>query len=615
MINIFKHEKRNENINDIYKTSFQNATEAILILNNLGEIIDSNIKFKNLFETESVSILTKKVLRLINDNVESLNQLVKIFQNRSDDLGVFAVEAKLIREGNNIPLKITFLNIKLEDKSPPFICVRFHDMTQEIRLKNINYIDLLTNLPNQQQAFLDISLYINKSQFQERKFALLLIAMDDFIQLRAYLGYKIVNTLVITIAKNLQFLAQELDGKTYHFTRNNFLLFIPDITTEEEIESIHQKITADLSKLTRDLEFGDLTFSMGATLFPQSGYGVDLLIDNSYKALDKAKKSGHGKIVVDKGLLEDNEILDELTLLKEMKFGLANNQFLLYYLPLIDMSTGKITGAEALVRWNHPERGLIPPASFIPLAQKTGFIVQLGQFIIHQAIKQQKQWEVLDFHNIEIAIKITLREIETGGLVSFIEDEFMTYNIRPELIRFEIPENVAMINTGVAKKEFELLKRLGVSLTLDNFGMGLSSLAYLRELPLDTLKINYSFVLDILNNKEHQKIVKAIITLGHNFDLKVVAAGIESQEIYSLLKSYGCDTAQGFYLSKPLPAFEFQEMIRDDISLIGGSSRVEKEKELSIDDYFDLYREKTKKELVFDLDKYDLDKFDAYGLK
>jgi len=608
MMDFFKREKNAVNELKIYKNIFEGESYAMLIMSSAGEIIDSNKKFDNLFKVDKKSLLTKKLFHLVNGNIYNLDELVKIFQNRKD-LGTFVVETKYLFGENELPLKITFSHMSLENESQASIYIKFEDMTQEVSLKNLKYHDPLTNLPNQQQAFLDISVYINKSQFEEHRFAILLLAIDDFIKLRSHLGYRKVNNLVSIISKNLQFLADELDSTVYHVTRNNYLLLLSEITAEEEIETIHQKITTDLCKLMDEADFMNPTFSIGAALFPQSGHGVETLLDNAYKALYAAQKSGTGKMVIDKGTLVDSETIDELELIKEMKYGLENDQFLLYYQPLMDMSTGKISGAEALVRWNHPEHGFISPSSFIPLAKKSGFIIQLGKFIIKQAIKQQKQWEIFNFSNIEIAIKITLREIETAGFVEYIESQLSEYNIKQELIRFEIPENVAMVNTGIAKREFEALKSLGVSLSLDNFGMGLSSLAYLHKLPLDTLKIDYSFVLDIVENEKHQKIVNAMINLGHNFDLKVVASGIEDQEIYTLLKSYGCDIAQGFYLSKPLPAFEFQEMIREDVNIMS-NSQIVKRKTILKDDYFDLYSKKPTSKIIKERDEFDL-----YGLK
>ncbi len=592
MLDFLNRDKNTTNTLSIYKSIFKSENCAMLIISSMGDLIDTNEELDNLLKIKKVLLPVKKLFHLVNGDAYNLNELLKIFQNRKDT-GTFSVESKYIFEEDELPLNLIFSHITTDDKSQSLICIKFENMTQELFLKSLKYHDQLTGLPNQQQAFLDISIYINRSQFGDHKFAILLLAIDDLVKLRSNFGHSKMNNLVIVIAKNLQFLAQELDVTVYQVTCHGYLLLLPDVSTEEEIETIHCKITADLSKILNEVDFMNPTFSIGATLFPQGGGGAETLLDNVYNALNEANKRGSGKMILNRGTLVDSEMTDELELLNNMKFGLENNQFLLHYQPLIDMNTGKITGAEALVRWNHPKLGFIPPLSFIPLAKKSGFIIQLGKFIIKQAIKQQKQWEVFDFNNIEISIKVTLREIETEGFVKYIEDQLIEYDIKQELIRFEIPENVAMISTGVAKREFESLKRLGVSLSLDNFGTGLSSLAYLRELPLDMLKIDYSFILDIVGNKEHQKIVKAMIDLGHNFDLNIVASGIEKPEIYDLLKSYGCDMAQGYYLSEPLPTFEFQEILRHDVDMMS-SIRTKKRKATQKDDYYDLYSEKLK---------------------
>ena len=589
---------------DIYRDIFLDSEDAMLIVNNSAEIIDSNNKFNELIQHDREVLLSVKMFEVTNGDIYSLEELLAIFQKRRDTLSDFSVDSRLVNNEEILSLQILFMGASSENEDKDRICLTFRDMAQKYQMRSLSTHDLITNLPNQKEAFKDIAYYINKSQSANDSFCLLLLSIDNFIGMRAHLGYQATDVLVVQIAKNLQLLVDEVDGSLYQMTRNNFLLLIPNIDTYEEVETFGKTIKTDLTRMLEDHTKNiNLTFAIGATLFPNSAIGVECLVNYTCQALFEANQKGDGQTVIDTSKIVTSDDMDESMLHREMQKGLEENQFLLYYQPLFNMSTGKISGAEALVRWNHPERGFISPSLFIPLAKKTGFIVQLGKFIIKQAIKQQKQWEIFNFKDIEIAINITLREIETGGLVAYIEDEFKLHAVKQKLIRFEIPENVAMINTGIAKREFEALKDLGVSLSLDNFGLGQSSVTCLRSLPLDALKIDYSFILDIVDNLEHQKIVKTMIELGHNFDLNVVASGIENAKIYALLKSYGCDTAQGFYLSKPLPAFEFQEMIRDDVNIEVRSNKKIRDKENSIDEYHGLYGKKPVDEIK-KIDKY-----------
>ena len=455
--------------------------------------------------------------------------------------------------------------------------------------------DFLTNLPNQRQALYDISVHLNQPYADDKHFGLVLISIDNFLKLRALLGYSATDTLICKIADILKFFVSEIDGSIYQMTRNEFLFIIPDISTSDDIDILTERIKNDIHKLlSYDQTHANLTFSTGVSFFPESAHAADNLINNTYKALKEAKEQGDGKIILDKNISLEDKKVDETLYFNEMKRALKNDEFELYYQPVINMCTGKIEGAEALIRWNHPKLGLIPSSSFIPLAKKTGFIIELGKFVIHKAIFQQKQWEIFDFSQIKIAINITLREIETGHLVEFIEEVLDEYKIDPQLIKFEISEEIAMVNSGIATREFFLLKSLGVSLALDNFGTGNASLVYLKDLPLNSLNIDLSFIIDLVNNEKHQKIVKALINLGHNFDLQVTAQGVEDQETYILLKSYGCDLAQGYYFSKPMAVFEFQELIRKDEKLISEYKEPEKESEVSMasEDAFNIYSEK-----------------------
>jgi polar amino acid transport system substrate-binding protein len=446
------------------------------------------------------------------------------------------------------------------------VIVLIRDISQELIATKCNHRDILTNLPNQSQAMLDIGLAITKANTTNSNFGLILISIDHFYGLRAILGYRATDMLIGKIVEAFKYFTKEINSRVYQMTRSNFLFIVPDITTQGGTIKLIEELQSDMSKLVDfDSQYIDLTFSAGVSFYPDGGTGVDMLIDNLYKALANAQEEGRGKIVVYKDSQPNRDIEYELGLFSEMNLALKENQFELFYQPFIDIQTGDIRGAEALIRWRHPQKGLISPANFIPLAEKTGFIIELGKFVITEVIKQQKKWELFEFNKLPISINLTLREIETGDMVSFTESLLQKYQIDPSLLEFEIRENISMINTAVAKREFVAFKNLGVSLSLDDFGTGYASFSYLRDFPLDTLKIDLSFVKNIINNKEHQKIVKAMIDLGHNFDLKVIAEGVEDDETHELLKSYGCDEAQGYYFSKPLPAFEFQELIRKEI--------------------------------------------------
>ncbi len=537
----------------------QNSKEGFFVLSSSGEVVASNTIASEMFGSTKKELMNSKIIKESHREVETLYELIDHHKKHLAKLKSFTLQVTIIKKLDDIPIQIIL------DSSKKNTIVLIRDISQELIATKCSHRDLLTNLPNQTQAMLDIGMFISKANSTNKSFGLILISINHFHSLRAILGYRATDLLIGKIVETLKYFSKEIDSRVYQMTRSNFLLVIPDLNSPEDALKLISQIQNDLTKLIDlDEKYIDLTISSGVSFYPHGGNGVDILIDNTYKALAKAQEKGDGRTVIDKDIKHDKDMSYELGLFSEMRLGLENSQFEIYYQPFIDIGTGDIRGAEALLRWKHPQKGLISPAEFIPLAERTGFIIELGKFVIEEAIKQQKKWELFEFHELPIAINLTLREIETGDMVGFVERLLNKYQIAPSLLKFEITENVAMVNAEVAKREFVALNKLGVSLALDDFGTGYSSFSYLRDFPIDTLKIDLSFVKDILTNKEHQNILKAMIDLGHNFNLKVVAEGVEDSDTYQLLKAYKCDEAQGYYFSRPLPVFEFQELIRKE---------------------------------------------------
>jgi polar amino acid transport system substrate-binding protein len=567
---LYKKSKLENGLNrkiKILERSSEYSEDGLLVITNEQELITFNDMAKQLFVLYNKELAKAVILKMSDGKMESINSIIKANRDRLEHFKSFSIEATLLKKRKEISVRISFEAYFMSEKSSEYdIIVIIQDISQELLVTKHRHRDLLTNLPNQSQAMLDIGMFMNKMNTTGKKFGLVLLGIDHFSDIRAILGHRSTDLLIGKIVESLRYFAREIDSSVYQMTRNNFLLLIPDITLEDEVKKIIKTIRDDLSTLLdSEVTHVDLTFSTGVSFFPISGNGIDMLIDNAYKALAKAEEKGNGHIVIDYEMSLDRTNNSELYLFSQMNSAIKDNQFELYYQPYIDMNSGAIQGAEALLRWKHPEKGLISPMEFIPLAEKTGFIIELGKFVVEEAIKQQKKWELFEFHELPIAINLSLREIETGDMVEFVNNLLSKYQINPALIKFEITESVGMVNTEVAKKEFLALKKLGVSLALDDFGTGYASFSYLRDFPLDTLKIDLAFVANIVENQEHQKIVKAMVNLGHNFGLKVIAKGIEDKATHDLIQSYKCDMAQGYYFSKPLPVFEFQELIRKEL--------------------------------------------------
>jgi len=416
---------------------------------------------------------------------------------------------------------------------------------------------------NQMHIYPQTSLVFEDVKQEIPILALILIDIDNFSMLRSIIGHEQANKILIRFAEYLYNFEQgsSLDFSVYHTYHNNFLL---TVTKVGDIDQIYDLIRTIQEHLQRFYTMEDvrlyLTASIGVAIYPDSGTRR-VLIDRTYQALASAQKKGYGQYEI--YYPESNrQDYDELVLYNEMHEALRKNEFEVYYQAIADRKTEEIIAAEALIRWNHPKYGVIPPNVFIPIMEKTGFIIELGQFITDEVLKQLKRWELFKFKQISVSINITLIELEHKGFAESISKKLQVHQVSPELLKFEITEGHAMLSEKQTLQEIKDLKKVGVSIALDDFGTGYTSFMYLKKFPADYLKVDKSLVQYILTNQQDQRIVKAIIDLGHQIGMKVIVEGIENKRMFTLLSEYGADYLQGYYISKPLPVFEFQKLLR-----------------------------------------------------
>ncbi len=552
------------------KNSGEKYKHAILVISDSEEILFANwasAKMLNLPQGYTAQILRSTTpIKTANGKEIGIFEYLNLHKNALVQDKEFSEQLVLLTSKGEIPINI-FLAVA--EHTPLCYIVGLSDLLAERELDTMRNKYYLTLLPNQNRAIYNLGMMVSKMNSQDRSFALVLISIDNFSELRAMLGYQLMDGMIIEIADHLKFITSKKDGEIYHVMRNQFLLALPDIKNRDDAKDAVEEIKDGIKELYGYSKAKmKVTFSAGVSIFPKSGKSVDFLIDTAYKALSEAESHGGNYVMVDEEGAFSKSKNYESQLYGEMLNALERGEFELYYQPLVVMANEIVWGAEALIRWNHPKKGLISPAIFIPVAEKTGLIIEIGRFVIEDAIKQLKKWEMFKFDKLQISINLTLRELEDGKVVDFIAQMLDKYKISPVLLKFEITENIAMTNVEASKKEFARLKKLGVEIALDDFGTGYSSFEYLKEFSLDTLKIDRTFVTDLAHNNEHQKIVKAMIDLGHNFDLQVTAEGIEDKQTYAMLKEFGCDIAQGYYFSKPVPAHEFQAYVKKNSTLI-----------------------------------------------
>jgi diguanylate cyclase (GGDEF)-like protein len=423
-----------------------------------------------------------------------------------------------------------------------------------------NY-DALTGLPNRNLLHdrLRQAVY---SQRNPRAIAVVFMDLDHFKFVNDSLGHSVGDKLLKGMGERLRSVLREGDT-VGRVGGDEFVLILNDQASEEVIFRAMQRISAKVAEPI-DIEGKEMyvTCSAGISLYPQDGPDVDTLLKHADAAMYRAKE--HGRNNFQFYTSEMNERVNErLSLEHALRRALERREFLLHYQQKNDLRSGAIIGAEALVRWNHPEWGLVRPARFIPLAEETGLIVPLGEWVLHEACRQAREWLDHGLRPGVVSVNLSVRQFRQEGLVRTVSRILEETRLNPSQLEMELTESMVMHNVEAAIATLQGLKSLGVALSMDDFGTGYSSLSYLKQLPVDTLKIDRSFVRDIGAGEDPDEgvIAQAIISLGHSLRLKVIAEGVETDAQVRFLKRHGCDEVQGFLYGEPVAPDEYARLL------------------------------------------------------
>lgn len=425
----------------------------------------------------------------------------------------------------------------------------------------VNY-DPLTGLPNQQLFYDRLSLAINHTEGTEEKLVVMILDVDRFRKINSSLGHKVGDKLLQAIAGCFKRCVRSVDT-VFRLHGDKFGILVPQIQNQDNSAIIAKRIikTLESAILFEGYEFF-LTVSIGIGIYPVDGDEPKTLMENAWSATDKAKSLGGNRFQFYK-MRKNNQSFEKLALENRLYRALKQNEFILYYQPLIDFSSGKIYGMEALLRWNCPECGLVPPGEFIPVAEETGLIVPIGDWVLHAACEQNQEFQKAGYPTICVSVNISPNQFHQENLLKAVEQVLGDTGLDPNLLELELTESAVMKNAEQAVDTLSKMKSMGVKLSIDDFGTGFSSLNYLKRFPLDTLKIDRSFVQFLTTNKDDAAIVKTIIVMAHSLNFKVIAEGVEKNEQVIFLRKHACDAMQGYLFSPPVPANEFAEILKN----------------------------------------------------
>lgn len=420
------------------------------------------------------------------------------------------------------------------------------------------YHDILTNLPNRRMFNEDMTKLIS----QDQKFAVLFLDIDRFKQINDSLGHTIGDMLIQEVSARLQKLIRDR-GMIYRFAGDEFIIVLPHITSYNHLLNTAGQILSRFNEmfiLSNNQQLY-VTPSIGISVYPEHGSDYDTLLKNADTAMFVAKSFGRNMFKLYEPEMNQNHE-ESLRIEHYLRQAIEKNEFELFYQPKMELASGKLTSMEALLRWKHPILGNVRPDQFIPIAEETGLIIKIDEWVLENACRQNKIWnDSYPFSPMRVAVNISPLHFRLPNFVALVDRILLKTGLPPELLEIEITEGSFIDNIDECINILYKLRSMGVSVAVDDFGIGYSSLNYLRRFPLSSLKIDRTFIQEITENKGEIAIVKAIIYLSHELNLRVVAEGTETKEVIDLLKELGCDEVQGYYISKPLPKEEFEQNV------------------------------------------------------
>ena len=431
----------------------------------------------------------------------------------------------------------------------------------EEQIRRLAYCDSLTGIPNR-QAFLEtLERELHRSKSGNRKFAVLFMDLDAFKRINDTLGHNVGDHLLKIVSERLRETIRPSDlvsrgDQPHNLARlggDEFTILIPDLERVENALNVAHRVK-DAMRRPFLIDGNEIfvTASIGISLFPEDGDDCDSLLKFADTAMYHAKNCGKNNAKLYSSSLT-MEIMSHVKLEVGLRKALQNNELYLLYQPQIDVRSAEIVGVEALVRWRHPERGLISPTEFIPLAEETGLIVPIGEWVLRTACIQARQWQKVTKRSLRMAVNLSAKQFKDDNLTQIVLSALGDTGLDPRLLELELTEGTLMDDARATMSTLEQLRAIGVHLSIDDFGTGYSSMNYLKRFDVRSLKIDKSFICGLPQDSENAAITRAIIAMAHGLKMVVVAEGVETDEQLVLLEEYGCDMVQGYYLGHPSP--------------------------------------------------------------
>lgn len=560
----------------VMRATLESSTDGVLVVDNTRKVNEYNQKFIEMFnmpkaivEQEDFNAILGHISHYIQNSAEFIDQLKHITQTptailngnlRFDNGNVFEYYTQPYTLNNEMVGRVW----------------SFRDVSQRAAFERELLFqathDLLTGLPNRLLMHDAIKQSILDADKHQRLFAVLFIDLDRFKLINDSLNHKAGDTILRVVAKRFLSVMRSTDT-LIRLGGDEFLVIVNDVKDKNEIITIAKKLTTVFEQPFRiDNHEIMLTISIGICVYPTDEKNIELLLSKADSAMYHSKELGANQFQFYTEELNKKN-LEKLEKEADLRRALVREEFFLYYQPQFDLSSEKIVSMEALIRWRHPEKGILLPLDFIPLAEETGLIIPIGEWVLRTACQQAKTWQNMGFPPIRMAVNITTKQFRMFNLVQVIEKILTTVGLDPKYLELELTENMVINNTDMLKTVHDL-KKMGVQIALDDFGTGYSSLNYLREIPVDRLKIDQSYVQNIESDRGDDVIIQAIIAMAKSLKLEVLAEGVETKNQLEFLKKNNCEEVAGFYFSEALSAKACEKLLKKAMKLSAVTQKI-----------------------------------------
>ncbi|WP_245590310.1 EAL domain-containing protein [Cohnella panacarvi] len=555
--------------NKWYISLYENHTDGIVTIDTKGVIVDVNPAFVNMTGRSAEYFLHQPLIGIIGLFVEEQRGKASLWLIYAlKDAQVKRLESAINHvSGHSVNLSAMSVPVTIDDEVKGIYFI-FRDITEEKKSKeqiqHLAYHDELTSLPNRRLVNLMLDKAIQRSESSADNFAVLVIDIDRFKLINDLLGHAYGDQFLLQVTDRLRQAAVGMNVTIGRMGGDEFAVICHGDPIESAAVRAAERIieAVQIPYRLKDNDFY-VSASVGIALYPEHGDSVEDLLKKADSAMYDVKRNGKNGYCFYSEQLDEN-LLGKLELESDLRKAIERNELMLHYQPQINAEQNRIIGVEALLRWTHPDKGLVPPGQFITVAEEAGIIGDIGAWVLREACRQMKQWQTQYGWQVPVSVNLSSQQLLDDRLVDLVAAVLRETELDPAYLELEITESI-MMDASRASSILQKLMEMGIRFSLDDFGTGYSSLSYLRMFPIERLKIDRTFVQEITTNEDDRAIVETIISMAHHLKMNVIAEGVETKEQLQLLLDNGCDEIQGYYYSKPLAAEELVRYVADNL--------------------------------------------------